>query len=67
MALEPPDPLDVAAKYRTILGDLNNRRDDCAALVNAYPGNAAYADAYRQASAACSAVAAAIADLDPPR
>jgi hypothetical protein len=67
MPLEPPDPLTIADKYRAILPDLEARRDECADLVNAYPSNTAYADAYRQASAACSAVTAAIADLDPPR
>ena len=67
MPLEPPDPLTIADKYRAILPDLNTRRDECAALVNAYPTNTAYRDAYTQASAACSAVSAAIADLDPPR
>jgi hypothetical protein len=49
-----PDPLSIAAKFRVLLPDLEARRGECAALVNAYPANAAYRDAYTQASAACA-------------
>jgi hypothetical protein len=49
---EPPDPLSIAAKFRVLLPDLEARRGECAALVNAYPANAADRDAYTQASAA---------------
>jgi len=67
MALEPPDPLTIAAKLRDIYTSLDAQRQACSDLVNAYPTNAAYADAYRQASAACTATKAAADDLDPPR
>lgn len=67
MPLEPPDPLTVAAKLRDLLPDLTARRDDCAALVNSRPGYAPFEEAYRQASAAVTAVNAAADALDPPQ